>query len=110
MLLAVNIRAAATPQMVNRFFTFIVFPLMVGLLMIFVAGHACCSLIARKFEQGMCHRKKTQFLRWNDNVCCAIDARPSICAAQLLRGIGWIIIVHFRSSGLAGNFFTALQT
>jgi hypothetical protein len=65
MLLALNIRAAATPQMVNMFLIFIVFSLLVGLLIFFVAGHhiinACCPLVACHFQQGACHRKKHRF-------------------------------------------------
>jgi hypothetical protein len=42
-------------------------------------------------------------LQRNDNTRCAIDARPFISAAQLLRGIGWMMSVWPETSDASSS-------
>jgi hypothetical protein len=88
MLPELNIRAAATPQNVNRLLIFIAFSsFVVGLLFSLLRGtsHTCCPLTAHQLEQGTCQRQNPALFD-SENAICAIGAQIGIWTAQVLRG------------------------
>jgi hypothetical protein len=92
MLLALTIRAAATPQMVNRFLIFIAYS-SPGWFVYFLRRRTTyylfvLSIGCAKFLAETVPLQKTPLLQRNENARCAIDARPPISAAQILRGHG----------------------